>query len=238
MIDTRWSVLVGLALLVGCNAEPRSVETAQEERRTADTQADRKMPVRSDEAVISAPAAVRSDAVASAAADAAAVDSAHAVVATETPNLDAQLEAEQEQLKLAAAMARAMHEKDERDRLAGKSFNESNIGWSFACDRSAHGIAILAGKVSGLTYDEKSNICSCVKSEAPYSVELLLESSSRSLEEAGADALNDQVSAFDRCYSRTMAIRTQRSERAAAQRVDELQELKALQDANSGAAQE
>ena len=128
-----------------------------------------------------------------------------------------------------------MQEKDEADRLAGKTFNESRISWSFACDQSVHGISMLGSeKLGKLTYDEKSSVCRCVKDEVPYNIEMLLESPSRSLAELGDEAINDQVNAFGTCYFRISHIKAQQEQVAAIRRERELQELKEQQDASNG----
>lgn len=156
------------------------------------------------------------------------------LASSDTPMLDPLMELEREKISVAAQAAQAMQEKDEADRLAGKSFNESNIGWSFACDQSVHGISMLGrDKLAGLMYDEKSSVCRCVKDEVPYNVEMILASPSRSLAELGEEAINDQVNAFGTCYFRISHIKAQQEQVAAIRRERELQELKEQQDANA-----
>lgn len=157
------------------------------------------------------------------------------ISSSDTPMLDPLMELEREKISVAAQAAKAVQEQEQADRLAGKTFNESRISWSFACDQSVHGISILGPeKLGKLTYDEKSSVCRCVNEEVPYNIEMLLESPSRSLAELGDEAINDQVNAFGTCYFRISHIKAQQEQVAAIRRERELQELKEQQDANTG----
>lgn len=134
---------------------------------------------------------------------------------------------------MAAKATQAFEEKEEANRIAGKSFNESRISWSFACDKSIHGISILgAEKLGGLTYDEKRSVCSCVQEEVPYNVEVLLASPSRSISELGDEVYDDQVKAFGACYFRISNTKAQQAQVTAIRREQELAELKERQRAS------
>jgi hypothetical protein len=155
------------------------------------------------------------------------------LASSDTPMLNPEIELERERISIAAKAATAMHEKDEADRLAGKTFNESRIGWSFACDQSIHGISMLGSeKLEKLTYDEKSSVCSCVKDQVPDNIELLLNSPSRSLREQGDDVINSQSDAFGTCYFRVSNIKAQQAQMGVIRQEKDAQELLDQQEAD------